>query len=155
MVRVQGQTRYNDNATKTLRVEQLVSRHGQRTKRRGKVFKKYRWRDASVVVYWGRNHSQPLCLVSSHPPKWRLVLVYRRRYPIEAMFRDYKSHGWQWESGQVTDLDHLNRLLVGMALATWVVVYAGVEVAVICVRDPPGRDERFPGWGNEVYSDSG
>ncbi len=33
-----------------------------------------------------------------------LIHLYRRRYPIEATFRDYKSFAWRWEQGQVREL---------------------------------------------------
>jgi hypothetical protein len=52
------------------------------------------------------------------------------------MFRDYKSSGWQWEKGQVTDSNHMERLLVGMALATWVVLCIGSQVAQEILAKP-------------------
>ena len=78
---------------------------------------------------------------------------YRRRYPIEAKFRDYKSYGWHWEQGQslpsarlgVTDLDHMERLLVGMALATWVALGVGTQVAAEHLdKRPTGRRRTMP-----------
>lgn len=110
-------------------VVKLVGKPGRRAKMRGYAFKKQGWRSASVVVLWEQGFKSPLCLVSDLPPDWQLIGIYRRRYPIETLFRDYKSQGWQWEQGQVTDLEHMQRLLIGMALATWVVVYAGTQVA--------------------------
>ncbi len=152
VVRVQGQTRYIDCSGKSQRIDNLVTRQGQRTKLRGHAFKKHQRRDVSVVVYWGTRHQTPLCLVTSHPPKWRIILLYRRRFPIEAMFRDYKSYGWQFEQGQVTDLEHLERLLVGMALATWVTIYVGTQVAADHLSQPPTVvDELSPGLENGVY----
>ena len=85
---------------------------------------------------------------SSLPAKWSLIRLYRRRYPIEATFRDYKSHGWQWEQGQVTDLDHIDRLLVGMALATWLAVMTGAQVATeLLALKPTGRRRTCPWVG--------
>jgi len=111
-------------------VRELVQRPGERAKRRGQVFKKRGWRPASVVVFWGRRCRSPLCLVSDLKPAWQLVAWYRRRFPIEATFRDYKSYGWHWEQGQVKVLEHVERLLVGMALASWVVLCTGTQVQV-------------------------
>jgi hypothetical protein len=70
-----------------------------------------------------------LCLVSDLPAEWDLIALYRRRYPIEATFRDFKSAGWHWEQGQVRDLTHVCRLLVGMALASWITLLIGTQVA--------------------------
>ena len=103
---------------------------------KGKVFKSKGWRTASVVVFWNGRYGAPLCLVSDLPPDWNLIEYYRRRYPIEAMFRDYKSSGWQWEKGQVKDPDHMEHLLVGMALATWVVLCVGSQVAQDILAKP-------------------
>jgi hypothetical protein len=134
IVRVQDQTRCQlgaapTAATPTHEVRRLVRMAGQRFKGRGRLFKKRGWRQASVVVYWGARYEGPLCLVSNLRPRWELLAWYKRRFPIEALFRDGKSHGWQWEQGQVVDLAHVERLLVAMALATWVVLCAGTQAA--------------------------
>jgi hypothetical protein len=104
-------------------VQSLVPVPGLRAKMSGRVFKKSDWRRASVVAYWNGRFTAPLCLVSDLPPDWGLIELYRRRYPIEALFRNYKSSGWHWEQGQVKDLDHLERLL------TWIVWMMGAQVA--------------------------
>lgn len=142
VVRVQGQTRYRDRAGRLRAVRTLVSRAGQRAKGRGEVFKKHGWRAASVVVLWGRRYRGPLLLVSDLPPEWAVLALYRRRYPIEASFRDYKSSGWQWERGQVLDLAHIERLLVGMALASWLVICVGTQQAQADLQRPPTGQRR-------------
>lgn len=148
LVRVQGQTHYQDLDGHEQPIAQLVSRGGQRRKLRGVVFKKAGWRDASVVVYWGPSHKAPLCLVSDLAPDWGLIGLYRRRFPIEPTFRDYKSSGWQWEAGQVTDLEHLQHLLVGMALATWLTLVVGARKAVEILSQPAtGKRSTRAWWG--------
>jgi hypothetical protein len=146
VVRAQGHTKCEDIRGICCKLEQLVRLRGKRAKLRGRVFKKRGWRDASVVVYWGRRHEKPLCLVSNLPPRWYLIHLYRRRYPIEAMFRDYKSHGWHWEQGQVTDLEHIERLLCGMALATWIALLVGTQVATEHLSKPPTGRRRSVPW---------
>jgi hypothetical protein len=137
IVRVQGQTLYRDRLGQECSVQSLVPYKDRRAKRAGQVFKKAGWRDAQVVAYWGKAHRSPLCLVSSLPADWALIALYRRRYPIEATFRHYKSYGWQWEQGQVTDLEHMERLLIGMAIATWMVLAVGSRVAQEWLQTPP------------------
>jgi hypothetical protein len=140
LVRVQGQTHFLDRAGHEGCVRDLVSGPGRRAKRRGWVFKKAGWREASVVAFWGQTHTAPLLLVSDLPAGWDLIAIYRQRYAIEAMFRDYKSAGWQWEKGQVVVLAHLQRLLVGMALASWLVICAGTREADQALhRQPTGK----------------
>jgi hypothetical protein len=146
IVRAQGQTKCEDVNGRCCQLSQLVNLQGKRAKLKGRVFKKRGWRDASVVVYWGYGHQKPLCLVSNLPPRWSLIHLYRRRYPIEALFRDYKSHGWHWEQGQVTDLEHLQRLLCGMALATWIALFCGTQVASEYLSQAPTGRRRTVPW---------
>lgn len=146
LVRVQGHTVCRDRSGVERAVATLVPGPGCRAKLQGQVFKKRGWRQASVVVLWGARHREPLCLVSNRPPRWALLHQYQRRYAIETLFRDYKSHGWQWEQGQVTDLEHLQRLLVGMALATWMAVCVGTQVATELLAQPPTGHRRTCPW---------
>lgn len=146
LVRAQGQTLVEDQQGRQRSLQSLVAGPDKRTKLAGKVFKKRGWRQASVVCFWGKRHQSPLCLVSSLPPTWALISLYRRRYPIEASFRDYKSAGWQFEQAQVTDPDHLERLLVGMALATWVTLFVGTQVATRLLAVKPSGQRRTRPW---------
>ena len=54
---------------------------------------------------------------------------YERRCWIEAGFRSDKRKGWQWEASQVQGVLHHERLLVGMAWASLVVLCLGVMEA--------------------------
>lgn len=146
IVRVQGQTRCQDRMGVERGVRTLVGQQCQRARLKGWVFKKRGWREASVVVYWGLGHKEPLCLVSDLPPKWTLISLYHRRYQIEATFRDYKTSGWRWEQSQVRDLEHIERLLVGMAMATWVALIVGTYVAAELISKPPTGRRRTRPW---------
>ncbi len=148
VVRVQGQTRCKDRRGRTKQIQHLVHPVRHRGKMRGHAFKKKGWRPNSMVAFWGKAHRAPLCLVSNLPLGWYLIRLYRRRYPIEATFRDYKSHGWQWEKGQVVDLAHVERLLVGMAYATWFALIVGTHCADDLLRKTPtGQRRTLPWWG--------
>lgn len=150
VVRVQDQTRCRDASGREYRVRDLVHFRGERKKLRAQVFKGRNWRPASVIVFWGRRHPRALCLVSDLAPAWWIVSLYRRRYSIEAMFRDDKSHGWRWEQGQVSVPEHLERLLVAMAIATWVTLAAGSQVADEYLAKPPTGERRtMPPEGKE------
>ncbi|HEX9013821.1 MAG TPA: transposase [Anaerolineaceae bacterium] len=148
IVRVQGQTHCQDVCGREQAIAHLLSGPGERRKLHGRAFKKAGWREASVVVYWRPRFPAPLCLVTDLPPEWRVVGLYRRRFPIEPTFRDYKSYGWHWEQGQVSDLQHLQRLLIGMALATWLTMVVGACRAADLFRQPPSRKRHTrPWWG--------
>jgi hypothetical protein len=136
VVRVQGQTRCRDRLGREQTIRRLVKRKRDRCKLRGQAFKKRGWREVTVLVYWGKGYAAPLCLVTSLGAHWEVLYLYRQRYSIEAFFRDCKSAGWQWEKNQVTDLAHTERLLVGLALATWLTVGVGTQVAAETLARP-------------------
>jgi hypothetical protein len=118
LVRVQGQTRFRSQQGQIQPLRDQVSAAGQRWKGRGWLFKDAGWREASAVVLWGRAHREPLLLASSLPLGWDLIALYKKRAAIEALFRDWKTSGWQWEASQVRELAHQERLLLGLAFAT-------------------------------------
>lgn len=146
VVRVQGQTRCRDRRGRVRTVASLVAQPRQRAKLSGEAFKKQGWRAASVIAHWGRRHTAPLCLVTDRGAHWQVLYLYRQRYAIEASFRDFKSQGWDWEGNQVTILAPLERLLVGMALATWFTLMAGSQVAAELLRRPPTGRRRTRAW---------
>jgi hypothetical protein len=129
VVRIQNQTRCRDRVGFVQSVGAWLAGPHPRKKGCYDLFKKLGWRPLSLVGHWGERHRQPLCVVSDLPVGWYLLALYRRRFAIEGMFRDLKSSGWQWESGQGSTLYHLSRLLVGMALATWVTLLSGSWMA--------------------------
>jgi hypothetical protein len=146
VVRVQGQTRCRDRGGRERPVADLIGGKGERKKMRGQVFKKANWREASVVVYWGRRHRSPLCLVSDLPPDWDIIDGYRHRFSIEPTFRDYKAYGWHWEQIQVKQLAHLDVLLVGMALATCLTLLVGALQAAAYLACPPSGKRHTRPW---------
>jgi len=150
VVRVQGQTICRDRLGRERSLESLVPFRNRRAKLRGQAFKKAGWRSVSVVAYWGPSHSKPLCLVSDLKPGWYLIHLYRHRFPIEPTFRDYKSYGWCWEQGQVTDLLHVQHLLVGMALATWLALLAGSYMARKILHKHPTGKRRTRPWDGKM-----
>lgn len=150
VVRVQGQTVCRDRLGREQPVESLVPYRNRRAKLRGQAFKKAGWREVSVVAYWGKRHKKPLCLVSDLKPDWLLIRLYRQRYAIEGTFRDYKAYGWRWEQGQVKIQAHVERLLVAMALATWLVILAGHHVAQQILNKPPSGKRRTCPWEGKM-----
>lgn len=150
IVRVQGQTKCRDGCGREKPIAQLVGQPGERRKLRGQTFKKAGWRAASVVVYWGKRYRAPLCLASDLAPDWVLVAEYRHRFAIEPTFRDWKVYGWRWEQGQVTQLEHLNCLILGMALANWLTILVGALQAQALLAQPAsGKRRTRPWWGKK------
>jgi hypothetical protein len=153
IVRVQGQTCCREASGREQSLAQLVGARGQRRKLSAQVFKKAGWRPASIVVYWGRRYPTPLCLVTDRAPDWGILAQYRHRFAIEPTFRDEKSYGWHWEQGQVTNLEHLQHLLVGMALASWLTILVGALQAHTLLTQPPSgkRHTRPPAAKQSLF----
>jgi len=137
LVRVQGQTRFRSQQGQVQPLRKQVSAAGQRWKGRGWLFKDAGWREASAVVLWGRAHREPLLLASSLPLGWDLVALYKKRAAIEALFRDWKSNGWQWEASQVREMAHQERLLLALAFATLLTLLLGTAAADQEWQAPP------------------
>jgi hypothetical protein len=144
LVRVQGQTRMQDTNGKECRLRDLLAAPGQCEKKQGKVFKKQGWREACAVAYWRTGCSEPLLLVSSLPASLGLVREYRLRSAIEALFRDWKTSGWQWESSQVRDVKHQEVIVFILALATLVTLCLGEEAAQEILEREPQQGYRRP-----------
>ena len=141
LVRCQGQTRWQDSHGHAGTLSSLLCR-GERRKGHAFAFKSRGWRLVGVVGFWGRRHAGPLLLATNLKPGWSLLSLYRRRWGLEACFRDAKSHGWQWEQGQVKDLQHLGRLLLGMAIASWVALMLGTQAAEEALAQKPTGQRR-------------
>jgi hypothetical protein len=145
LVRVQGQTRFRSQQGHVQPLRTQVGAAGARWKGRGWLFKDAGWREASAVVLWGRRHREPLLLASSLPLSWDLVALYKKRAAIEALFRDWKSSGWQWEASQVRELAHQQRLLLALAFATLLTLLLGTAAAEQEHQAPP-RGSRRRSW---------
>jgi hypothetical protein len=144
LVRVQGQTRLRHADGSEQPIHSLLSRAGERWCGRGAAFKKQGWRTVSVVAYWRQPCPQPLLLVSSLPACWDLVRQYRLRAAIEALFRDWKTSGWQWEASQVREVEHQAVLVLLLALATLVTLCLGEEAAAQVLQQATQRGSRRP-----------
>ena len=142
VVRVQGQTRWQDRQGQIQPLRQQVRAAGQRWKGRGWLFKDAGWRQASAVVLWGRAHREPLLLASSLALSWDLIALNKKSASIEALFRDWKSSGFEWEASQVRELAHQERLVLGLAFATLLTLLLGTMAAATEQARPPRGSQR-------------
>ena len=107
----------------------------------GWIFQKKRvW--AHVLAIWRRGHQEPWLLVSNLDLGERLAELYARRMQVEALFRDAKSGGFEWELSRVLRAERAQRLLLGLMLAIWCAVLLG-EAAIRAGEIPAyGRRQR-------------
>ena len=97
--------------------------HGQ-----AEVFKKSGWRAAAVAACWEPESDGPWLLVSDRDDGPRLFRRYAKRTWTEELFRDEKSSGFHWEQSHVTDPAHAGRLVLLIALATYLALSLGSRV---------------------------
>jgi hypothetical protein len=81
-----------------------------------------------LIGYWQAGEDEPLYLISDRTLGRCAVRIYQRRFAIEAMFRDFKSHGWELEASRIRQPARFERLLLIMALAYVWLVMIGVAV---------------------------
>lgn len=80
---------------------------------------------ANGVAVWRRGEADPWLVATDLPACGARVVEYRRRTWEEELFRDLNSLGWQWQASRIRDPEHVQRLLLVLALATlWMVALA-------------------------------
>jgi hypothetical protein len=124
---------------------------GRRLRLTGETFKKAGWRPVHLLGEWGHGYADPLVVLTSLPPRWSVLGRYARRFWIEAAFRQDKSHGWDWAHSQIHDPQHQERLLLGLAWASLLVLSLGARQAAAalaarrasCAQPTHPRDSLF------------
>jgi hypothetical protein len=83
------------------------------------------WPDVHLMADWTHDWDSPryvICHREATRISWRQG---RKRFWIEPTFRDWKSYGFDLEASQIEDDQRLNRLLLGMAVATLWLLHLG------------------------------
>ena len=145
VVRVQGHTRIQLRGHTETMIRTLVTR-GHRVVRRGHAFKKAGWRTVTVVAAWEATCHEPLLLVSNLEGIGAIRQAYGRRSAIEALFRDWKTGGWQWEASQSRSQTTQEALVLGMAIATVLVLLVGTAEAQAVLAERGDRPSPRRPW---------
>ena len=103
--------------------------YGQAWTGRAQVFKKAGWQWKWVYLVWEMGYAEPCCLFSNQSDL--SPSLYSRRFYHEASFRDLKSDGFQWHRSHVWLPDHVQRLLLVLALATLWTLTEGTKVTFL------------------------
>lgn len=79
----------------------------------------YRMVRGTLHIIWEEGYDLPWFLFTNDP--LLSGAVYARRFWQEEGFRDLKSGGWRWDDSFIRDPEHMQRLILVLALAyTWV-----------------------------------
>ena len=98
--------------------------------------------DLTLTVQWGKEHSEPICLVSSLPADQSPHQVYEMRYWIETLFGNHKSRGFQLERTHLTNPEHIDRLILAIAIATCFTLGLGTHLIIIQQTHQVDRSDR-------------
>lgn len=102
------------------------------------AFTKQAYGPVLVVIWWDKQHSQPLYLVSNLGLLEEACRYYKKRMRIETFFSDQKSRGFQLDKSHISQPQRLARLLIATCLAYIWMVYLGV----LCMAD---------GWNQLIH----
>lgn len=119
---------------------------GCRFRATGQTFKQAGWRTVHLVGEWGHGYADPLVVLTSLLPRWSVLSRYARRFWIEMAFRQDKSAGWGWQHSQVRDPRHQERLLLGLAWASLLILSLGAQqaAAALTARRASQADPTHP-----------
>lgn len=124
------------------RVDELLTRPGQRVWLEGALLThKYQYQTNFLAV-WQRGHAQPWLLATNLPCARAAVRSYQKRMWIEAMFGDFKKHGFDLEKSRLGDFQSLSRLTFVVAILYLALITLGVSVVKRGHRHLVDRRER-------------
>lgn len=125
LVRVQGSTRILLPNHKPQPIRRLVG-YGQTWSGKAKVFKKAGWQEKWVYLVWDVGYKEPWCLFSNQADIDPHLYGYRSHH--EGSFRDLKSDGFQWHCSRIWLPDHVERLLLVLAVSCLWTLTEGTKV---------------------------
>lgn len=128
VIRLQGQTKVRTADGDECTAAALAPRPRASWCGEAEVFKKSGWRKAAVAACWPPGSDVPWLLVSDRNDGPRLFGRYAKRTWTEELFKDEKSSGFHWEQSHVTDPAHAGRLVLLIALATYLALGLGSRV---------------------------
>jgi hypothetical protein len=96
----------------------------------------------TMTVHWEVGAEEPLCLISNLTPDQQPHLIYDMRYWVETLFGNCKARGFQLARTHMTTPDHIDRLLLGIAIATCLALGLGTHLIVINQADQVDRADR-------------
>ena len=128
VLRLLSQTRVRTPDGRECSAAELAPRPGTCWRGEAEVFKKAGWRAAAVAACRLPDCDGPWLLVSDRDDGPRLFRRYAKRVWTEELFRDEKSSGFHWGDSHVTDPAHAARLVLLIALATYLALAVGSQV---------------------------
>jgi hypothetical protein len=86
--------------------------------------------DLIITIHWGQGEVEPLCLLSNLTPVQKPHLVYEGRFWIETLFGSCKSRGFGLARTHLTDPEHIDSLVLAIAIAAYMALGLGTHLAL-------------------------
>ena len=96
----------------------------------------------TVTVNWGEQEAEPWYLVSSLAASEAPHLIYPMRFWIETLFGHHKSRGFQLARTHLTEPEQIDRLVLALAIATYITLGLGTELIVTGLTKLVDRTDR-------------
>lgn len=96
----------------------------------------------TMTIHWEAGAEEPLCLISNLMPDQQPHLIYEMRYWVETLFGNCKARGFQLARTHMTTPEHIDRLILGIAIATCLALGLGTHLIVINQTDQVDRADR-------------
>lgn len=85
----------------------------------------------TMTVHWDQDEAEPLCLISTLAVDEAPHCLYQMRFWIETLFGQQKSRGFALNRTQMTTPEHIDRLLLAIAIATALTLGLGTHLVII------------------------
>lgn len=95
-----------------------------------------------VTVQWAAGEDEPICLVSTLRFSQQPHIIYEMRYWIETLFGNHKSRGFQLARTHMTTPEHIDRLILVLAIATCLTLGLGTHLILIRETRQVDRSDR-------------
>ncbi len=96
----------------------------------------------TLTIQWGVGEKQPICLISNLTGAQQPHLVYERRFWIETLFGNCKSRGFGLARTHLTEPEHIDRLMLAIAIATYVTLGLGTYLVLTQQTHRVDRSDR-------------
>ena len=91
----------------------------------------HRLEGLNVTAQWAEGEDEVICLVSTLAVNEQPHVIYEMRYWVETLFGNHKSRGFQLARTQMTDPEHIDRLVLVLAIATCIALGLGTHLILI------------------------
>jgi hypothetical protein len=98
--------------------------------------------DLTLTVQWDIDEKEPICLVSTLKAAAEPHRIYEMRFWIETLFGQHKSRGFALNRTHMTTPEHIDRLLLAIAIATCLTLGLGTHLVIINQTKRVDRSDR-------------